>query len=59
MMRSKRGGPSHREPPLFSQLLQQLAMLLAHVVLLWQISIITHRCEQQLCARDHAIQETS
>ncbi len=44
---------------LFSQPLQRLAMLLAHIVVSWQMSIIARRCEQQLCVWDHAIQETS
>jgi hypothetical protein len=39
--------------------IQQLAMLLAHIVLLRQISITARSYQQQLCAWDHAIQETS
>jgi hypothetical protein len=37
----------------------RLAMLLAHIVLSRQIGVIARRYEQQLCAWDHAIQETS
>lgn len=38
--------------------IQRLTMLLAHIVLSRQISIIARRYEQQLCAWNHAIQET-
>ena len=59
MVRSRKEAGLCAGTRLFSQPLQRLAMLLAHIVVSWQISIIARRCEQQLCVWDHAIQETS